>query len=161
MTPQVRIEQVTPRERDVLWRYLQFYIYDMSRFTGAQPDNGVFPYRHFDAYWREDERRSAWWAKVGGEIAGFALVRFDAGEGCHEIAEFFVVNRWRRRGVGLAFARQLLGRFPGLWRLHELANNGGAIAFWRCVLGGFAPYTEASLTYADGLGRIEQRFVVS
>ena len=161
MTPQVKIEQVTQRERDVLWRYLQFYIYDMSRFTGAQPDGGAFPYGQFDAYWREGERRSAWWAKVGGEIAGFALVRFDGQGGCHEIAEFFVVNRWRRRGVGLSFARQLLGRFPGPWRLHELANNKGAIAFWHRVLDGFAPYTEAPLTYPDGLGRIEQRFVVS
>jgi predicted acetyltransferase len=161
MTPQVTIEQVTPRERDVLWRYLQFYIYDMSRFTGAQPVDGVFPYSHFDAYWGEGERRSAWWAKVGGEIAGFALVRLDAGEGRHEIAEFFIVNRWRRRGIGLSFARQLLTRFPGPWRLHELANNQGAIAFWRRVLGGFAPYTEAPRGHVDGIERIEQRFVVS
>jgi predicted acetyltransferase len=161
MTPQVTIEQVTQREKDVLWRYLQFYIYDMSRFTGAQPVDGVFPYGRFDAYWGEGERRSAWWAKVGGEIAGFALVRLDAGEGCREIAEFFIVNRWRRRGIGLSFARQLLTRFPGPWRLHELANNQGAIAFWRCVLGGFAPYTEASRGHADGIERIEQCFVVS
>jgi predicted acetyltransferase len=161
MTPQIRIEQVTPHERDVLWRYLQFYIYDMSRFTGAQPEDGVFPYSLFEAYWREGDRRSAWWTKVGGEIAGFALVRFDAGESRHEIAEFFIVNRWRRRGIGLAFARQLLGRFPGPWRLHELANNQGAIAFWHRVLGSFAPYTEAPLSHADGIARIEQRFVVS
>jgi predicted acetyltransferase len=161
MTPQITIEQIAARERDVLWRYLQLYIYDMSRFTGAQPDDGVFPYSHFESYWREGERRSAWWARVGGEIAGFALVRLDAGDGCREVAEFFILNRWRRRGVGLAFARQLLGRFPGPWKLHELANNTGAIAFWRRVLDGFAPFTEAPLSYGDGFGRIEQRFVVS
>ena len=161
MTPEVGIEQVTPRERVVLWRYLQFYIYDMSRFTGAQPVDGVFPYSHFDAYWGEGKQRSAWWAKVGGEIAGFALVRCDGREHHREVAEFFIVNRWRRRGIGLSFARQLLTRFPGPWRLHELANNQGAIAFWHRVLSGFAPYAEAPLTYPDGLGRIEQCFVVS
>ena len=68
------------------------------------------------------------------------------------MAEFFIVNRWRRRGVGLSFARQLLARFPGPWKLHELANNTGAIAFWHRVLGGFAPYTEAPLAHADGIG---------
>jgi predicted acetyltransferase len=161
MTPQVRIEQVTPRERDVLWRYLQFYIYDMSRFTGAQPVDGIFPYSRFDAYWGEGERRSAWWAKVGGERAGFALVRFDSAEARHEVAEFFIVNRWRRRGVGLSFARQLMSQFPGPWKLHQLANNTAAIAFWHRVLAGFAPFAEAPLDYADGMGRIEQRFVVS
>jgi predicted acetyltransferase len=161
MTLQVKIEQVPPRERDVLWRYLQFYIYDMSRFTGAQPDDGVFPYRQFEAYWSEGERRSAWWAKVGGERAGFALVRLDSAEARHEVAEFFIVNRWRRRGVGLSFARQLMSQFPGPWKLHQLANNTAAIAFWHRVLAGFAPFAEAPLDYADGMGRIEQRFVVS
>ena len=161
MTPRISIEQVAERERDVLWRYLQFYIYDMSRFTGAQPDDGVFPYRHFDAYWREGERRSAWWVKLGGEIAGFALVRFDDADSHHEMAEFFIPNRWRRRGVGLAFARQLMSRFPGPWKLHQLANNAPAIAFWHSVLAAFAPFTEAPLDYGDSFGRIEQRFVVS
>jgi predicted acetyltransferase len=161
MTPQIKIEQVTPRERDVLWRYLQFYIYDMSRFTGAQPDDGEFPYSAFESYWDQGERRSAWWAKAGGEIAGFALVRIDANDGRREIAEFFIINRWRRRGIGLAFARQLLSRFPGPWKLHQLRNNTAAIAFWHRVLDGFAPYLEAPLTYPDGIGRLEQRFVVS
>jgi predicted acetyltransferase len=68
-------------------------------------------------------------------------------------------------GVGavsdFTFSRQLMTRFPGPWRLHELANNQDAIAFWRRVLGGFALYTETSLRHADGIERIEQRFVVS
>jgi len=160
MRLQIEIEQVSAHERDVLWRYLQFYIYDMSQFTGARPEMGVFAYSLFDAYWNGEERRSAWWAKVGGEIAGFALVRFDQGDGRREITEFFILNRWRRRGAGLAFAGRLLARWPGPWKLHELANNRGAIVFWRCVLGGFAPYTEERLTYPDGIARIEQRFDV-
>ena len=119
------------------------------------------PLRQFEAYWSEGERRSAWWAKVGGERAGFALVRLDSAEARHEVAEFFIVNRWRRRGVGLSFARQLMSQFPGPWKLHQLANNTAAIAFWHRVLAGFAPFAEAPLDYADGMGRIEQRFVVS
>jgi len=67
----------------------------------------------------------------------------------------------RRRGLGLSFARQLLARSPGPWKLHELADNTAAIAFWHRVLGGFVAYTEAPLAYRDGLARIEHRFVVS
>jgi predicted acetyltransferase len=161
MTPQIAIEPISEQERDVLWHYLQFYIYDMSQFTGARPNKGVFAYGPFDAYWHGDEGRSAWWLKLGGEIAGFALVRLDERDGRREIAEFFVLNRWRRRGAGLAFARALLARWPGPWKLHELANNVGAIAFWRCVLEGFARFSEARREHPDGIGRIEQRFDVS
>ena len=153
------IQQVAASERDVLWRYLQFYIYEMSQFTGARPIDGVFTYGRFDAYWGNEERW-AFWAQQAGDKAGFALVRLDASDGRREIAEFFIVNRWRRRGVGSAFARLLFSRFPGLWKLHQLADNTTAIAFWHRVLDGFVAYTEAPLAYADGLRRIEQRFVV-
>jgi predicted acetyltransferase len=159
VTPKVEIVPVAASERDVLWRHLQFYIYDMTQFTGAQAEDGVFAYRHFSAYLQNGADRGAFWAKVGSEIAGFALVKLDGD--CREMAEFFILRRWRRRGVGHAFARQLMGRSPGPWKLRELANNTAAIAFWRGVLEGFAPYTEAPLTHTDGLGRIEQRFVVS
>src|SRR5690348_7324734 len=117
MTLQIEIEQVCAcaHERDALWRYLQFYIYDMSQFTGARPERGVFAYHPFDAYWNGDERHTAWWAKLAGEIAGFALVRLDEGDGRREIAEFFILNRWRRRGAGRGFARRLLARWPGPW----------------------------------------------
>ncbi len=31
----VAIERVTVRERDVLWRYLQFYIFELSNYTNT------------------------------------------------------------------------------------------------------------------------------
>ena len=161
MMLQIAIEPVFADEREVLWRYLQFYIYDMSQFTGARPNKGVFAYSPFEGYWQGDERRTAWWVKLGGEIAGFALVRVDECDGRRELAEFFILNRWRRRGAGLAFARALLARWPGPWKLHELANNSGAIAFWRQVLEGFARYSEVHRDHPDGIGRIEQCFDVS
>ena len=68
-------------------------------------------------------------------------------------------------GAGAAsassFARQLLTPFPGALEAARACQQPGAIAFWRRVLGGFAPYTEAPLGHADGIERIEQRFVVS
>jgi predicted acetyltransferase len=95
------------------------------------------------------------------EVAGFALVRHDHSDGHREVGEIYVVDRWRRQGIGSAFARQLLARYPGPWKLHALADNRGAVAFWRRALSGLVAYTEAPLAYPDGLARIEQRFVVS
>jgi len=161
MTCRIAVARVPPSERDLLWRYFQLYCYDMSEFTRLRPVDGVFPYPYFDAYWREGERRAAFWAKDVDGIAGFALVRFDAGDSRHEVAEFFILAGCRRQGFGLAFARQLLAQSPGPWKLHQLGNNQRAIAFWHRVLDGFAPYEEAPLAYSDGMPRIEQRFVVS
>jgi predicted acetyltransferase len=161
MTGRVAIDRVPPSERDLLWRLFQFYCHDMSEFTRWRPPDGVFPYRYFDAYWRESEQRAAFWAKDAGGIAGFALVRVDPGDGRREIAEFFVLAGCRKQGIGMAFARQLLAQSPGPWKLHQLAGNTRAIAFWHRVLDGFARYEEAPLVYPDGMPRVEQRFVVS
>ena len=161
MAGRTTIERVAPSERDLLWRHFQFYCHDMSEFTMWRPPDGVFPYRYFDTYWQEGEPRAAFWAKDADGIAGFALKRFDSGEGRHEVAEFFILASCRRRGIGSAFARQLLALFPGPWKVHQLANNQRAIAFWHRVLDSLAPYEEAPLVYPDGMPRIEQRFVVS
>jgi predicted acetyltransferase len=154
------LEPIAASEREVLWRYLQLYCYVMSEFTGARPVDGVFQYSRFEEYWQAKTERSAFWVKHEGDVAGFALVRLDRDDGRREVAEFFIVNRWQRQGVGSASAHLLFRRFPGAWKLHQLANNIGAIAFWRRVIGELVTYTEAPLVYRDGSPRIEQRFLI-
>jgi predicted acetyltransferase len=154
MSGRIAIHRVSRAERELLARYLQLYSYDMSEFTGMRPVDGGFSYPHLDAYFRGDECRAAFWAKDEVGIAGFALVRLDPEDGRREIAEFFILAACRRRGIGLAFARQLLAQCPGPWKLHQFANNARAIAFWHRVLKPFAPYEEAPLAYPDGVPRI-------
>ena len=82
--------------------------------------------------------------RVGGRLAGFALVSnrsHYAGTGVREISEFFVLRKYRRRGVGTHAARMLFERFPGRWELAELTWNVAARRFWRrlikrCAVGG-------------------------
>jgi predicted acetyltransferase len=50
------------------------------------------------------------------------------------MAEFFVLRRYRRQGVGERAARAAFGRFPGPWEVRERAGNDAAIAFWRRVI---------------------------
>ncbi len=160
MCGRIAIVRVSQAERELLSRYLELYCYDMSEFTGLRPADGGFSYPYRDAYFRGDERREAFWAKDEEGIVGFALVLLDPDDGRLEVAEFFILAACRRRGIGRAFAHQLLARSPGPWKLHQLANNARAIAFWHRVLQAFAPYEEGPLAYPDGVPRIEQRFVV-
>jgi predicted acetyltransferase len=75
---------------------------------------------------------------MDGVLAGFALVRDEAwlaGAGTREVSEFFVLRRYRRRGVGEHVTRRLFDRFPGRWEVVQLASNLDAQAFWRAVIG--------------------------
>ena len=48
-----------------------------------------------------------------------------------DLAEFFVMRKYRRHGVGTFLARELFSRFPGAWQVRQMASNSAATAFWR------------------------------
>ena len=62
---------------------------------------------------------------------GFALVRSGTP---HDMAEFFVLRKYRRGGIGRAAARAVFARFPGAWQTRQQWENTGAIDFWRTAI---------------------------
>ena len=57
-----------------------------------------------------------------------------------DVAEFFVLRRYRRFGVGRRAAILIWDRFPGRWIVRVSEGNRGAVPFWRNVI---AEYTNA------------------
>jgi predicted acetyltransferase len=53
------------------------------------------------------------------------------------VAEFFVMRKYRRQGVGTVVATRLFDSFRGRWEVRELKTNLAAIAFWRRVIGAY------------------------
>ena len=89
--------------------------------------DGRYGYRLLDAYWTDPTRRP-FLVRVDGHLAGFALVR--TGDP-HDMAEFFVMRKYRRSGVGIDAARAVFARFPGPWQTRQQFENVGATKFWR------------------------------
>jgi predicted acetyltransferase len=48
----------------------------------------------------------------------------------HNIAEFFVARKHRRRGVATEAVRQILALYPGHWEIAVAERNAAARAFW-------------------------------
>lgn len=127
------------RDRPILWRLLQLYLHDFSEVDRHTLNaRGEFEYRWFDRYWSDPERTPLL-VRVEGKWAGFALVRL--GEP-NEMAEFFVMRKYRRSGIGRRVAAECFRRFPGNWRIHEVRGNAAAVAFWRAVIP--VPFDETS-----------------
>ncbi|HUC13795.1 MAG TPA: GNAT family N-acetyltransferase, partial [Acidimicrobiales bacterium] len=124
----VEVVEATQEERTVVRRLLQLYRYDFSEFDGGDVDpHGEYFHRYFDAYWTDSDRK-AFLFRVDGAWAGLALVF--TGEP-RDIAEFFVMRKYRRRGVGGRAAASLFQRFPGSWTVRQKLTNPVATAFWR------------------------------
>lgn len=144
----VLVEPAVREEKVIVRRLLELYSHDFSEFDGRDLDpHGEYGYDYLDPYWT-DEGRWPFLFRVGGHLAGFALVR-RAGEP-YEMAEFFVVRKYRRVGVGAAAAIAVIGRFPGDWHIHQLTANTAAHAFWRRVVDGLTGGSFAEGTDDEG-----------
>lgn len=127
-------------EAHVIANLMQFYIHDFSELWfdrevegELEPDGLYCGYPGLETYWR-DPSRQAWLFRVRGLPVGFALVNDVAHSVTpveRAVAEFFVVRKHRRRGVGLAAAHALFAATPGLWEAAVVRRNVGALAFWR------------------------------
>jgi predicted acetyltransferase len=137
----VTLEIASPGQQPVLENLFQLYIHDFSDFWGGrtegelEADGRFAPYPYLNSYWR-DADRTPYVIRAGGHLAGFALINAFSHSGLPldwAVAEFFVVRKHRRSGVGFIAATEIIRARPGQWELAVARRNTGALPFWRRV----------------------------
>jgi len=132
----LEIIEARPDLKPVVLNLGLYYIYDFTEFVGFRcPDDGLFRRSHWDKYWTEPGRW-AFYVKVDGEPGGFVLVSTEGTQPgtMYTIEEFFIMRKFRKRGLGQKVAFDILNRFRGKWEVREVVQNEPAIAFWRKVI---------------------------
>ena len=142
----VTLEIAGPERRATLENLFQLYTHDFSDFwtdrdDGELEEDGRFAqYAYLESYWTDPER-TPFLIRVDGNLAGFALINTFAHSGLpldHAVAEFFVVRKHRRSGVGFVAATRIIGVRPGQWELAVARRNTAALPFWRRVASAIA-----------------------
>jgi predicted acetyltransferase len=139
--PDLAISRIGP-EADVLLRNLfEHYCHDMSEwFDFDSGADGSYSHDMASVWARGYE---AYLAKVGSSIAGFALIGSGIdwlGDiGARDVHEFFVMRRFRRRGVGQRMATLIWNEYPGEWLVRVFEANAPAVLFWRDAISGYSP----------------------
>ena len=135
------ITPATSDDRPRLLALFELYGYDFSEILGLDVgDDGRFTLPSLEHYW-SDPRCHAFMLRVDDKLAGFALVQqrsyIDGNESVCDLAELFVMRKYRRRGVGEEAARWLFDRFAAWWEVRQKPQNVAATAFWRRVIAGY------------------------
>jgi len=162
--------EVEDADYELIQNLIRFYIYDMSEFTGwACPSNGLFGGVDDQAYYfgkRPDLKEALWpdgWTGKGykvlvdNEIIGFCLVRLFTQDTyqLNDIGEFFILRKFRNKGLGKQVAHAIFDRFPGNWQVRQMVANRPAQAFWRKTI---SAYTQDQfndgLKFVDGYGEM-------
>ena len=134
----LELYEVSEKNKDIIYNLMQLYTYELSFFedetTNFQlQENGLFKLsKYIDLYWTQEERHP-YILKYDGQIAGFVLERFNE-DRMNEIAEFFVLNKYRKHGAGTFMANEMFNRYKGEWEIRTLLKNKRAQEFWRKVV---------------------------
>ncbi len=134
----IELVEVKESEKSVLRQMIELYEYDMSLYTGQElNDFGYFGYSYLDHYWTE-ENRFPYFIRCNDVLCGFVLVN----DYCYQlknkdakaIAEFFIMKKYRRSGIGRNIAFQIFDRFPGPWEVIQIPGNDISYDFWEDVI---------------------------
>ena len=160
MAGSVVVAVASAAERPLVEGLFQFYVYDFSEMSA--PDSPDFPigpdgrfgaYPYMESYWRETAHIPLV-IRLDGEPAGFALINDHSPTGGaldRNMAEFFIVRRYRRGGVGSAAVRAILNSHPGRWQVAIAERNVGAKAFWPRAVGAIPGVEGLTAVQGDGV----------
>ncbi len=136
------IQEVKEQDKEVIYNLMQLYIYELSFFEDETTDfklldSGLYVMsKYVEMYWTSDKRHP-YILKCDNELAGFVLARYNE-DGKNEIAEFFVLNKYRRSGAGKFMANEMFELYKGPWEVRTLLKNERAQNFWRNVIREFS-----------------------
>lgn len=139
----IELRSPSRSDRELIRRMMELYVYDFSEYEDTDLDeHGVFGYGDLDYFWFESTH-AAYIVTVDGRLAGFVLVDNEVVIEGNErsIAEFFVMRKYRRTGVGRRVAREVFARLPARWEVRVIKRNAPAQEFWRKVI---AEYTQGA-----------------
>ena len=128
-------------QKSIVANLLELYAYDFTQYCNFDlGDDGFYGYEHLDLYWI-DPKRIPYLIKVDGKWAGLVLIQ----QGSHlntdstpwDIAEFFIMSRYRRQGLGTDVAHQLWNKYQGHWQVRVLEGNPRACLFWHKTIQSF------------------------
>lgn len=140
----VPVLELIPAERhqeSILANLLELYIHDFSEFHSCElGEDGRFGYTKLSLYWNVPGRRP-FLVRVDGKLAGFALVAsgpdVSGRQRVWDMAEFFVLRQYRRRGLGTNVAHMIWKQFPGPWEVRVMRANVPAQRFWENAISKF------------------------
>ena len=134
----VELIQTGPEEAELIRNLYQYYAYESSDWEqeDVEADGRFYIHdEHLARYW-QDPQWSANLLLVDGYIAGFLLIEGSELPGIDalELADLFILKRYRRKGIGRAIASQVLCSGEANWLVRFYDQDEVSQAFWRTVL---------------------------
>ena len=117
----LKVIEAKKEDRDTVMNLLEKYLYEFSQWEKTDVnDKGLYGYEYLDCYFEEK--------------TDFCL------------SDFFIMNKYRRKGYGKEAVFQVLTMHHGKWQLKRHPHNIGSVHFWNNVI---AEYTKGNFRLVE------------
>jgi predicted acetyltransferase len=137
---EIQLIPATLADYPVIQNMGRFYVYDMSEYLGHNdgweiPEDGLYECIDLKKYW-ETGSGFPFLICHQNELAGFAIVDNKGSDASinYNMAQFFILRKFKNKGLGQYVAHQLFNRFKGTWEVMVMPDNIGAYQFWKKVI---------------------------
>ena len=156
---QVKLIKATEKHKVVIANLMQFYYYDFSEYLDFEIEkNRLFQaYPDLETYW-EGKLKFPYIIKIDNQYVGFALVRNvedTSVTSFFSISEFFILKKYRQKGIGGYIAFQIFDLHKGYWQIYQIEKNKVVQLFWRNII---SSYTNGQFTERLEYGKLVQNF---
>lgn len=146
----------TLNDHPIIQNMARFYVYDMSEYLGKEkgweiPADGLYECIDFKKYW-EDKNSFPFIVRYKNEIVGFVIIdkKGSSAEIDFNMAQFFILRKFKTKGIGKYVAQKCFKEFPGIWEVMVLPGNEGAYRFWRATIKHYTQYHFTEYTRCVG-----------
>jgi len=127
----------------VIQNMASYYSYDMSEYMGwAQQNDGMQSVgMDYKKYWVA-ENTFPFIIKIQDELVGFVIVDNNVSDLSNNfnIAQFFILRKFKGKGIGRYVAFQCFDKFFGKWEVFVMPGNEGAYRFWRKIINDYTQH---------------------
>lgn len=155
----VTVRAARSDERGLIEQLFQFYAYDFSEMEPADSprfdvdETGCFGVRPLlESYWSDAE---VWPLLIedGDRTIGFALLNTHSHRGgrcARNMAEFFVLRKYRGGGRAADALNAIFALHPGAWEIAVAARNTLALRFWSRAIAAAPGVANIDIIEGDG-----------
>lgn len=115
----ITLKKIELEKKHILDNLMQLYLHNISLSFPIDFDSntGIYKYDDIEKYF-ENENNKAFFILKEKEIAGFMLIDFTDEK--NVVQEIFVLNNYKRKGVGKITVSMLFDKFKGNWEIKSL-----------------------------------------
>lgn len=121
----ITLKKIELEKKHILDNLMQLYLHNicLSFPIDFDSNTGIYKYDDIEKYFENDNNKAFFILKEK-EIAGFMLIDFTDEK--NVVQEIFVLNNYKRKGVGKITVSMLFDKFKGNWEIKSLPCSENA-----------------------------------